>query len=776
MKRKLRTIAKNFKGKERVLVTLLFAFVLSTMSIGYAYYQTEVSLEANITLLQGELVIEDATKHTANNATINGEIEISKTENNSTVILSSEYNVTLNGSDNNNYIDIRYTITNSSRHTYTYTGFSDSFTIYDGADPNTLREPKLYGIIPGDKLEPGDSRTVDLIYISSSDVETSTFTVVPTFIFDSNNPDVAIPSLEGSLDATKVTLRDDDLAQLNVKVINGFDTTVGYTLSLSTDKYILTNSSGVVSSYDTVLEPAGNIKTGLYISLVDESVRNEETTTDLIATLEDGTEYILGTFTIGKEVVADLPYVKAETNEEKTYVNTGWGRYILTVDVTNNYETAINNFTVYIYPKDTSSIASVGSWDNTVTYEDGVIKLTSIALGTNNSISIEPGETYTSGEIIIEYVPNKTFEVDRYEVYAIAENINGNQTGIYTESILKGADPVLPTSDNLFIPVTIANDGTVTRATASEEWYKYSEGKWANAVILKTTNRANWYYAEGTTITQSDIEDYLVWIPRYKYKLFNVTTTNESVPTQSIQIQFETTDVEPSTGNVNGSYLTHPAFTDINKNGFWIGKFEVTNNYNTLPNATSLRNTSFDNFYSGLLGYKTTYGSHLTTNMEWGAASYLAYSKYGRGTTEISMNTNSNGRTGCSATANNAASTECLNSYGSATSYPQSTTGNISGIFDMSGGSYEYTAATIKGEKSGSYYTLYDTVSSILLGDGVTETKLWYGNRRGYFSNTEKYLVRGGNYTEGDYCTVFNFWRRNGAASNTDSARVSFDI
>ena len=54
MKRKLRTISKFLKIKERVLVTLLFAFVLSCMSIGYAYYQSELSIEANVKLLKGE--------------------------------------------------------------------------------------------------------------------------------------------------------------------------------------------------------------------------------------------------------------------------------------------------------------------------------------------------------------------------------------------------------------------------------------------------------------------------------------------------------------------------------------------------------------------------------------------------------------------------------------------------------------------------------------------------------------------------------------------------
>jgi cell division protein FtsL len=76
MKRKLRTIAKNLKTKERVLVTLLFAFVLSCMSIGYAYYQTELNLEANIRLLKGDLEITSASVYKTKNSSLVGEIAI----------------------------------------------------------------------------------------------------------------------------------------------------------------------------------------------------------------------------------------------------------------------------------------------------------------------------------------------------------------------------------------------------------------------------------------------------------------------------------------------------------------------------------------------------------------------------------------------------------------------------------------------------------------------------------------------------------------------------
>jgi len=82
----------------------------------------------------------------------------------------------------------------------------------------------------------------------------------------------------------------------------------------------------------------------------------------------------------------------------------------------------------------------------------------------------------------------------------------------YKESILNGADPVLP--DDL-IPVTIANNGTVTYANTSSEWYNYENKTWANAIRLIYNPSKK--YSVGDAISESDISAYFVWIPRYKY-------------------------------------------------------------------------------------------------------------------------------------------------------------------------------------------------------------------------------------------------------------------
>ena len=70
--------------------------------------------------------------------------------------------------------------------------------------------------------------------------------------------------------------------------------------------------------------------------------------------------------------------------------------------------------------------------------------------------------------------------------------------GPYKENILNGTDPVL--SDNL-IPVTLADDGTVTKADTNTEWYKYEDKKWANAVILSDNTKT---YNNGDIIPEDN--------------------------------------------------------------------------------------------------------------------------------------------------------------------------------------------------------------------------------------------------------------------------------
>jgi len=360
----------------------------------------------------------------------------------------------------------------------------------------------------------------------------------------------------------------------------------------------------------------------------------------------------------------------------------------------------------------------------------------------------------------------------------------------YTDSILNGADPVL---DAGMIPVSIANDGTVTKADTATAWYNYTNKEWANAVVVSSDVRNTYQSATaGTKLDTSKILAYYVWIPRYSYKLFNVAGTSGTTAS-TIEITFENKTTTKSTGTTNGTKLTHPAFTfgTTELNGFWVGKFELTGDTTTptvLPNVTSLRNQNVSSLFNTIAKFKSdTYGitsdSHMMMNKEWGAVAYLTQSIYGKNS-EVRINNNSNFTTGCGASADNASeNATCQIAYGSnAADYPQSTTGNISGIFDMSGGAWEYIMGTYNSTISSSgfsslpdskYYQSYTDLASSPLGDSLKETQGWYNDYAGFVDSNVPWFLRGGGYSSSQ-AGVFYFTSsgHKGSADTDSSSRV----
>ena len=159
----------------------------------------------------------------------------------------------------------------------------------------------------------------------------------------------------------------------------------------------------------------------------------------------------------------------------------------------------------------------------------------------------------------------------------------------YSEELLNGTDPVL---EEPLIPVTIESDGTVKKADVKSEWYSYEKKNWANAVILFDEN-TNSNYQAGDTIPEEAIESYFVWIPKYRYQLWDlgqydaVTQLDES-KVHEIPIIFgdyttlderEGECTTPMTSGASGNctvgdYMTHPAFLSIPSTGFWVGKLK----------------------------------------------------------------------------------------------------------------------------------------------------------------------------------------------------------
>ena len=350
-----------------------------------------------------------------------------------------------------------------------------------------------------------------------------------------------------------------------------------------------------------------------------------------------------------------------------------------------------------------------------------------------------------------------------------------------------------------------------TNSKSTYQWYDYDTQKWANAVVIAdeevsigTTARDYYMNAQvGTNIDETSILAYYVWIPRYKYQLFNVDST--TMDPIEIQVEFEDGTPTKSTGTSNGEWLTHPAFTlgTDELEGIWVGKFSTTGDATTptiRPNLAALTEQNVSTQFTtsqkfGTTTYLTSTGAsqvdaHMMKNIEWGAVAYLKQSKYGLGTTDIGINNNSNYKTGCGSTAGSAYSTTC-NAYNTTDGMLASTTGNITGVYDMSAAMGTYVMGVMKTSNGtaltysssgfttstlpfnskyvdqyeyGTTYSDQTAYNRRILGDATGEVASWYDDSSAFVNSAiNSWFVRGfDDRGAPTVAGVFAFLRNNG--------------
>ncbi len=265
----------------------------------------------------------------------------------------------------------------------------------------------------------------------------------------------------------------------------------------------------------------------------------------------------------------------------------------------------------------------------------------------------------------------------------------------------------------------VESELTLTQAKTDTSWYDYSSKKWANIYTNNNNNKAYW-----------------VWIPRYAYKITNSHSSSAS----QIDIKFlsGTSNVAVDGSSTTG-YTVHPAFTFGGKqlSGIWVAKYEASSSQPTktqssepylgaslgggnvtdlevrvLPSVYSWRYISEGNIQTvsmnmtssqGSVGVNENIDTHQMKNVEWGAIAYLSQSKYGQepwinpyGDT---MYNSWKMKTGYAGTSKNShilsdGNSE-LSAYNTSNGVNASTTGNIYGVYDISGGAWEKTASLI---------------------------------------------------------------------------------
>ena len=386
-------------------------------------------------------------------------------------------------------------------------------------------------------------------------------------------------------------------------------------------------------------------------------------------------------------------------------------------------------------------------------------------------------------------------------------SIGVDNTNVETLDTSGASEPILASN---MIPVyydeanSVWKKADASNTNKTNPWYSYNstgeyKGMWANVVTVTSTNRQTYLNATpGTTISMDDITTMWVWIPRFNA----VTPSNYNGGTKVSPGAIDITFVKQNEPAID-------AFTFGNKelSGFWYGKYEVggtlaspctnetcnVSNIVVKPNVTSLRSQTVSSFFfasrsmeqvGNSFGFVSSeIDTHMSKNNEWGAVAYLTQSIHGRCTnsttcSEVGINNNSGYLTGYGAPAGSNDSVT-NGAYDTSLGKAASTTNNIYGIYDMSGGAYEYVMGVYTntiGESGFSslpdtkYYNNYTETS--YTGHALTETKNWYSDSAGFVNSINPWFMRGGNYGNGTYAGVFYFSINDGNSYSNYSSRL----
>ena len=137
-------------------------------------------------------------------------------------------------------------------------------------------------------------------------------------------------------------------------------------------------------------------------------------------------------------------------------------------------------------------------------------------------------------------------------------------------------------------------------------------------------------------------------------------------------------------------------------------------------------------------------------NDEWGAVAYLSKSKYGKQNEEVWINNSSSYITGSAGNSASAGSnTGTTNDYTSTQGVKASTTGTVYGVYDMSGGAWEYVAGYVNNGNG----NLTSYGSSLVNGDAKTKNVY---SKASSDNNTNNYNANSGKYGDAVYETSAN--------------------
>ncbi len=366
---------------------------------------------------------------------------------------------------------------------------------------------------------------------------------------------------------------------------------------------------------------------------------------------------------------------------------------------------------------------------------------------------------------------------------------------------------------NKEIPFKVVNAPLLTEGMELIKWDGFNE------IVYNENDNGSWYDYENKLWANAKTIDgsYWVWIPRFAYQIETCYHSDCGGEAGIINIKFLQEDTNVAFDGTEAdlmpiynddkqiNYIVHPAFIfgEEQITGFWVAKFEPSGTENDIsikPNEVSLGKLSMKAQYNAALNMKNNskYGwigteidTHMMKNTEWGAVTYLSKSKYGANE-RIWNNAYKGYVTGCSGNSVRSSSEDSCIKYNTEKGVKASTTHNIYGVYDMSGGAWERVMGNLNGLISShdgftqeelnlipkKHIDIYTSYSNVIFGDALYETSLnstgstsWYESRSKYIDSKYPWFHRGGNYITGEGAGLFCFYSSFAVSTSNDTFR-----
>lgn len=440
LRNKKESITRSPLTKQRILVSAFLLILVCCMSVGYATFYTELSVAGTVNMID-TAGIKPMSMRISNSSSVNaGDFSFYRTYTDSTTNVVAKTKATFSGWQPS--VTYQITVKNLSTYkTYYYNGMTYSNTFRDSkvsgtGGGQTLAAPVVSGITNGQRIGPGQSVTFTFRYYYNQYLNNNyIFDGETIFKFVSNDKDIYLPNVAVTLDKNEFELEKDNKGNTNVNLLNLYDSSIEYSLSLSNPNIELVDSEGNSMDYNGILNTNESIKTPLYFHVKDGNDGYVSMDTDLIVTLSNGAKFTGASFVVYE--FEDRPTVKPSRASTEYYcepaANGSWANhYLCYFSITNTSDTTINQWTMEYKLTADTNIMSIQNWNDEWTYDNRtkLLKISSDYRYEPRHHTLAPGQTYKTEQMIFE-MTNTALNIETFTVYADGEvDIFTSQYGV----------------------------------------------------------------------------------------------------------------------------------------------------------------------------------------------------------------------------------------------------------------------------------------------------------------------------------------------------------